>query len=70
MTKDALQEKVSKRIAELRARRGWNQSDLARACDKDRQAIQKLESGEVNPTMYTLYQVANGLGVTLSDLVD
>ena len=70
MSKDALQKKISKRIIELRTEKGWNQSDLARACDKDRQTIQKLESGTVNPTIYTLQQIADGLGVSLSNLID
>ena len=70
MSKDALQKKISKRIIEWRTQKGWNQSDLARACDKDRQTIQKLESGRVNPTIYTLQQIADGLGVSLSKIVD
>ena len=63
VTKEALQKKLSKRITELRTQKGWNQSDLARACDKDRQAIQKLESREVNPTLYTLHEIAKGLDI-------
>jgi len=59
---------ISQRIIELRESKGWNQSDLARACGKDRQAIQKLESGIVNPTIYSLYEVAKALDVTVSKL--
>lgn len=61
---------LGKRIVELREKKGWSQSDLARACHKDRQAIEKLESGKVNPTLYTLLEIANALEVSLSKLVD
>ncbi|WP_253472031.1 helix-turn-helix domain-containing protein [Flavobacterium sp. HSC-61S13] len=59
-----------KQIVKLREQRGWSQSDLARACNKDRQAIEKLENGKVNPTLFTLLEVANALNISLSKLVD
>ena len=65
MTKDELKIAIGKRIVELRTQKGWSQSDLARACNKDRQAIEVLENGKVNPTIYTLYEVARGLEVPL-----
>lgn len=68
MHKEELLQKVSQRIIELRESKGWNQTDLAKACNKDRQAIQKLESGKVNPTLYSLYEVAQALGVSVSKL--
>lgn len=70
MTRDKLKEEIGKRIIQLREQKGWSQSDLARACSKDRQAIEKLENGKVNPTLYTLLEVANALEVSLSKLVE
>ena len=70
MEKHELTEKIGKRIIHLRTQKGWSQSDLARACLKDRQAIEKLESGKVNPTIYSLFEVAKSLGVGLKELVD
>lgn len=70
MTKDELKAKIGKRIIELRTQKGWSQSDLARVCNKDRQAIEKLENGKVNPTLYSLLEVAEALGTKLSRLVD
>lgn len=70
MTRDTLKKELGKRIIELREQKGWSQADLARACNKDRQAIEKLENGKVNPTLYTLLEVANALEVSLSKLVD
>ena len=70
VTKDELKSKIGKRIIELRTQRGWSQSDLARACNKDRQAIEKLENGKVNPTLYSLQEVSEALGISISTLVD
>ncbi len=70
MTKQALKKKVGERIIALRNQKGWSQADLARACNKDRQAIEKLENGKVNPTLYTLLEIANALEVSLPKLVD
>ena len=69
MDKEELKDKIGRRIVELRTKKGWNQSDLARACHKDRQAIEKLENGRVNPTVYSLYEIAEVLEVSLSELV-
>jgi putative transcriptional regulator len=68
--KNDLNKKIGQRIIDLRTKKGLSQSDLARACGKDRQAIEKLENGKVNPTLYTLYEIAGALEVSLSSLVD
>ncbi|MCD0465723.1 helix-turn-helix domain-containing protein [Flavobacterium sp. ENC] len=70
MTRDKLKEKIGQRIIELREKKGWSQSDLARACNKDRQSIEKIENGKVNPTLYTLFEIAVALEISLSKLVD
>lgn len=68
MNKEQLKKKVGQRIVELRSQKGWSQSDLARASNKDRQAIEKLENGKVNPTVYSLLEIAKALEVNLKDL--
>ena len=70
MNKEQLKKKLGQRIVTLRSRKGWSQSDLARACNKDRQAIEKLENGKVNPTVYSLVEIATALEVSLKVLVD
>lgn len=69
MNKEQLKKKVGQRIVELRSQKGWSQSDLARACNKDRQALEKLENGKVNPTIYSLLEIAKALEVELKELV-
>ena len=70
MTREKLQQKIGQRIIALRKARGWSQADLARACSKDRQAIEKIENGKVNPTIYTLWEIAQGLEVGLGKVVE
>lgn len=70
MNKDELKIRLGQRIVELRTQKGWSQSDLARACNKDRQAIEKLENGKVNPTLYSLLEISKALEVSLKKLVD
>lgn len=58
MNKEQLKKKIGQRIVELRSQKGWSQSDLARACNKDREAMEKLENGKVNPTIYSLLEIS------------
>jgi putative transcriptional regulator len=69
VNKDTLSKKIGDRIVQLRKDKGWLQADLARACGKDRQAIEKLENGKVNPTLFSLYEIAVALDVNLSQLM-
>jgi transcriptional regulator with XRE-family HTH domain len=43
---------------------------LAREALKSPQAIEKLENGKVNPTLYSLWEIAKALDVSLGVLVD
>ncbi|KAA0991593.1 helix-turn-helix domain-containing protein [Dyadobacter aurulentus] len=65
MNKKELQIQIGQKIISLRTEKGWSQSDLARACGKDRQAVEKIENGKVNPTIYTLQEIAEALQVPL-----
>jgi putative transcriptional regulator len=67
--KNELKKKIGLRIIQLREKKGWSQADLARACGKDRQAVEKLENGKVNPTLFSIYEIAEALEVSLEVLV-
>jgi len=67
---DELKIEIEKQIVELRTKKGWSQSDLARACSNDRQAMEKVENGKVDPTIYSLLEIAEALEVDLKELVD
>ncbi len=67
--KDFIQ-KLGQRIITLREQKGWSQAELARNCFKDRQSIERLENGKINPSAYYLYEVASALNVSMKELID
>jgi putative transcriptional regulator len=69
LKKEELAKKVGKRIVQLREKKGWTQIELARACNKDKQSIERIESGNTNPTVFTLYEVATALEVSLAEIL-
>ncbi len=52
-----------------RKAKGVSHEKLAALAGVSRQAIGKIEAGERNPTMLTIYKLANGLGMTLAEFV-
>jgi putative transcriptional regulator len=68
MKNEELAKKVGKRIVHLRESKGWSQSDLARACMKDRQSLERIENGKTNPTLFTFHEIATALEVSLAEL--
>ncbi|MCX6319751.1 MAG: helix-turn-helix transcriptional regulator [Bacteroidetes bacterium] len=70
MNRERISKITRNRIIAFRKASGWSKSDLARACHKDRQAIEKIENGKVNVTLYTLWEIAQGLEVGLGKLVE
>lgn len=68
LKKEDLARRIGKRIIQLREKKGWTQADLARACMKDRQSIERIESGNTNPTVFTLSEIAGALEVNLVEL--
>jgi len=61
---------LGKRVAFLREKNGLNQSELALECEKDRQSINRLEKGNINPSIFYLYQISKALNVSLTELLD
>ena len=57
------------RIKNLREKKGLTQEALALACDKDKQSIQRLEAGKVNPGYLYLHQICEGLQIEISELL-
>ncbi len=57
------------RIREIRNEKGISQKDLAHSIGKDQQSVQRLEAGNINPTYYYLYEIADGLDVSIEVLI-
>jgi transcriptional regulator with XRE-family HTH domain len=62
-------EQLGGRVKELRGRRSLTLEALAERSGVSRAMISKLERGEKNPTLVVAAKLAEGLGVTLSQLV-
>ena len=62
-------ERLGARVKELRRRRGLTLKDLAERAGVSRAMISKVERGEKNPTLVVAAKVAEGLGVTISELL-
>jgi len=60
---------VGRNFARLRAASGLTQEQLAERCGVSQQYISGLEKGKRNPTIVTLYVIAQGLGVSHVELV-
>jgi len=54
----------------LRKAQKLSQSDLARLTEKDRQSIHRLEKGQINPSIYYLFEIAAALKTRVKELVD
>ncbi len=62
--------RLGKHVIKLRTSKGWSQSELARNCDKDRQSIERLENGKINPSSFYLYEIAKGMEISVKELLD
>jgi transcriptional regulator with XRE-family HTH domain len=60
---------VGRNAARLRREAGLTQEQLAERCGLSQQYLSKLEQGRRNPTVVTLYEIAQGLGVSHVELV-
>ena len=61
--------RLGERVRGLRRERGWTLEVLAEGSGVSRAMISKLERGEKNPTLVVAAKVAEGLGVSLTQLV-
>lgn len=66
----ALVKALGARIRELRLQRDMSQEDLANEADIPLSQIGRIERGENNPTISSLYVIAAALNVDLKQLVD
>lgn len=66
----ALVKSLGSRIRELRLQQNMSQEDLANEADIPLSQIGRIERGENNPTISSLYVIAQALKVDLKVLVD
>lgn len=60
---------LGKRIKQIRQSKDLTQTQLAHLLGKDQQSIQRLESGNINPSYIYLLEIAKGLNIEISELL-
>ena len=68
MQQNEFQIKLGQQIAKLRKQKKFSQVEFAYMLDKEKQNYNKIEKGKTNPTIWTLYKIAELLHVPVSEL--
>jgi len=66
----SIKNRFGQRLRQLRLERGWSQEEYGEKCNLDRTYISGIERGVRNPSLEVLENLANGLGLSLSALMD
>ncbi|MFN3020140.1 helix-turn-helix domain-containing protein [Chryseobacterium sp. TY3] len=71
MDKAEILKLVGKRIKELRESKGISQIELVGRINGeiDPTNISRIESGRINPTVFTLFRIADALKISAKDLI-
>lgn len=70
LQKEVIQKKFGEHIRDIRLKQGLTQVEVSSKMNKDQQSLQRVESGNVSPSLFYLFQLADGLGVTINQLMD
>src|ERR1700744_3074914 len=58
-----LQVKLGERIKAIRTKKNLTQNELAIKCDFEKASMSRIESGQSNPTIQTLYKICTSLDI-------
>lgn len=61
---------LGQRIKQIRTEKGLSQSEVANRCGKERQSYQRVETGNINPTIWYLQHIATALDVEVKELLN
>lgn len=62
--------KLGLKVRQLRLSKSLSQTDLAFKIGKDQPSINRLEKGKINPSILYLLEIANGLEIPVSKLLE
>lgn len=65
-----IQKSFGLKVQQLRKERGLSQERFALSIDMDRTYFASVEAGKRNVAIKNIYKIADGLGVSLSDLFE
>lgn len=69
MEEKELCKQIGKRIRELREEAGVSQQELALRCGFETSNMCRIEAGNTNPTIVTLYKISSALQVNLERMM-
>lgn len=64
-----LQAKLGEKIKSLRLKRKMTQNDLAIECEFGKASMSRIESGQGNPTIRTLFKISRALEVPITEFL-
>ncbi|MFC4738976.1 helix-turn-helix domain-containing protein [Flavobacterium ponti] len=70
LNKKDFQIALGNRIRQLREAKNISQTELGNLCEIDRSNMNRIESGNTNPSSYLLYQIAQKLDIEASELLN
>lgn len=70
MARTSAQQKLGKKVRELRLEAGYSQEKLGGLTGLDRTYISGIERGVRNPSIKNLEKLAKALNVRITDLID
>lgn len=56
---------MNNRVRELRAERGWSQSDLGERLGVSRQTVNAIEAGRYNPSLPLAFQISEAFALPI-----
>jgi len=62
-------QKLGANIKHLREEKGIDQKSFAFDCEIGRTQLYMIENGKTNPRLHTLMKIADGLGISVSELL-
>lgn len=62
--------KLGLKVKSIRLSKNLTQTELANIIGKDHPSINRLERGKINPSFIFLLEVAEGLGVSITDFFE
>jgi transcriptional regulator with XRE-family HTH domain len=69
LKKEILQKNFGQHIRSIRLKKGLTQIEVSSKMNKDQQSLQRVESGNVSPSLFYLFQLANGLDISIQELM-
>lgn len=61
---------LKSRLRELRENKGWTQKELGKKANVSRQAINAIETGKFDPSIWLAYDLAQIFEMTIEELFD